>query len=662
MSKLMLNMIVKNEQHCILRCLDSIRPYISSFCIVDTGSSDLTEEIICDALPDIPGEIHRVPFENFEQARNAALKAARDSNIQWDYLLLADADMELVVEDKHVFDNLNGIGYDIEQRAGSLRYMNRRLIARRVTGWYRGVTHEYLDIPSAGALKGVHFIDHAEGSSRHKKYERDIRLLEDALKKEPANARYWFYLGQSYRDAGRPAAAYAAYKKRVELGGWDEEVWNAKVNLAHCRESLGDESGFVRNLLDAYNFRPSRAEPLYDLAKHFRHKGENANAVLFAEHGLGIPRTNDSLFVNDYVYNCGLREEVSIAGFYVPRLTSLAFHICDDLALSSEAYPSAREGARQNLFYYLPKLKDVAPSFWEHKISAKIDGRGYVPMNPSITYHGDYIYGILRTVNYTITPEGRYAILGPDDTINDSNPINTRNYLLRFGPEMQVEVVKEIFAPHDWPDQPKYKLVTGFEDMRLFSWRGSLWVSSTVRELNEEGYCEQVLARITAEGASCRLDGWSVMRHEPRVYEKNWMPWSSGDGLKFVYRLGEIVDIYGTTIAKLPNIYDVGHMSGGSQVIPFYTSFITLVHEARIHPHTGQRYYQHRFVQLDSSGTVAAISPPFVFQDKQIEFAAGLTWDGDMIRMSYGIRDCEAWVGSISPQDVERLLQWRNVK
>ena len=34
-----LNMIVKNEAHVILRCLASVKPWIDSWCIVDTSSS-----------------------------------------------------------------------------------------------------------------------------------------------------------------------------------------------------------------------------------------------------------------------------------------------------------------------------------------------------------------------------------------------------------------------------------------------------------------------------------------------------------------------------------------------------------------------------------------------------------------------------------------------
>ncbi|MGG6498416.1 UNVERIFIED_CONTAM: hypothetical protein NY603_36370, partial [Bacteroidetes bacterium 56_B9] len=74
----------------------------------------------------------------------------------------------------------------------------------------------------------------------------------------------------------------------------------------------------------------------------------------------------------------------------------------------------------------------------------------------------------------------------------DGQPITTRNFLLELNDDLSVRTSSEILPPTDMP-APVYGQVRGFEDLRLFSWRNSLWGLSCVRELTPDGWCEQVL-------------------------------------------------------------------------------------------------------------------------------------------------------------------------
>jgi glycosyltransferase involved in cell wall biosynthesis len=658
------NAIVKNEAAIIDRCIKSLLPHVDGAVIVDTGSTDGTPRQIIQLFNAVnkPIRLQHVPFENFEQARNAALKVARESDLEWDYLLLADADMELKVYKPDWINGAKGLSYDLKQTAGSVGYYNRRLVSRRATGWYIGCTHEYLDVETAGHLDGAEFIDHADGANRPDKFSRDIALLEQALKTETREGliqRYHFYLGQSYFDSGNWTKAAEHYKIRTTLGGFDEEVWNAQLHYAHCLANMGDQAGFLWGMLRAYQTRPQRLESLYDLAKYFRERGDNQTSLLFSEPGLSLRPPGDLLFVNNYVYNTGLKEEFAICAYYDPRKRTEGAKVCNEVALSKQASWQAREQARANQYWYLRPLAQHVPSFRPLQIALQ-PPPGYVATNPSVVNYNGKPFVLVRTVNYRIMSDGQYAIRGSDGRCDRDHPISTRNYLVGLAAGLAIESSYELALPVSWPD-PKFDLVRGFEDGRLFEWGasgalGMLYTLSTVRELTPEGWCDQVLASVldTADGgvAYCGADTVHVAE---RRHEKNWMPWVQKDGtLQFVYRLGTLIDPSGKLICQHDCDLDVGHISGGSQVINVDGVWLALVHEARPTPGRSIRYYQHRFVVFDNDGRLSQISPPFCFHDRQIEFAAGLSYfpDKRQLLASYGVRDCEAWLATMDVDDV----------
>lgn len=658
MAKLLLNMIVKNEAVRIERALASVADYIEGAVIIDTGSTDGTDKVIKKFFKKrhIPCAIYNVPFVNFSQARNTALEHARAwVPMKYDYILLMDADMELVIEDKGFLDKLpTALSYDVIQKGGTLSYHNRRLIHRHAPGEYRGVTHEYLDVAPGGLLKGVWFRDHADGANRKDKYTRDIALLLPETLRDPKNERNWFYLAQSYRDAGRPAEACVAYRQRVALGGWDEEVWNAQMNVATCLRDMGDDDGFIREMLIAYNMRPQRAETLYDLAKYFREKGLNAASVVFSEAGMKVPRPDDTLFVSDYVYDTGLREEFSISAFYNPLKRRRGFEACNSVSLDPKVWEGSREQARNNLFFYIEPLASMIP-MTAHRIPFKAP-EDWTALNPSVANVNGQIVTTMRTVNYTILPSGHYSVRGDNGTYSAEHPIRTRNFLVRLSDKFEPLSSKEIHEPLMPP--PEFPLVRGFEDMRLFEHAGDLHVSACMRELNPEGYAEQVVARVVEGSDRADIDGWFRIRPKVRQHEKNWMPWAYGGKVNFVYRLGQIIDKDGNIQHQVPALgIDASRLSGGSQLIPFRGGWLAVVHEARPLP-DGKRYYNHRFVWFDMAGAMRFLSLPFVFHEKQIEFCAGLAWhpDGERIMLSYGVKDSEAWIVTVDAMDVNGML------
>ena len=673
--RLCLNMIVKDEAARILRALDSARPHISSYAILDTGSTDDTVEIIEEwaELYGIPGDIGHGKFVNFAQARNEALALARKRD-DWDYLLLFDADMELKVLDPNWLYGILAESHDMYQCAGPLHYQNRRLLSRHSDAIYLTPTHEFLNAGTGGCIpmEKAFFQDHADGSNRVEKFKRDIKIFKQALKNgEEPKDRIFYYLAQSYRDAGEPDKAAAWYRRRIELGGWAEEVWSAHTNVAACERDMGNVGEFLRWNLAAYNFRPSRAESLYDLAKYFREKGEPAVGLIFAAAGVNIPLSTDALFVNDYVYKRGMRDEVSICAYYNPQTRTTGFAVTDQLALERTPYAFSNQLADSNLLHYMLPLGVVLGGIELKQIEFQAEEH-WTAMNPSICVHRGELKAMVRTVNYRMDEEGRYLIRSTDGTANATNPINTRNWLVPLDRELhsitQIEVV-----PRD-PLPCEYPLVVGFEDPRIFDHDNNLYISATVRQRAADGLAEQTLARIGGPvGGAGTLGGFSrlgledvrPMLRTPRLYEKNWMPIIGGD-IRFMYRPGHIVDSAGQdSLNHGPTQLRTESFSGSSQLISFVQGWLGIIHEAHVYiDQPWKRYYSHRFVYYDDTFRLSRVSQPFFFKDKVIEFCSGLAWHPDRqqddpeatVVISFGYRDCEAWLARCNAAAIWRFV------
>ncbi|MEH6610189.1 MAG: glycosyltransferase [Halioglobus sp.] len=321
--KICLNMIVRNEAAIIERCLSSVAPYISTFLILDTGSTDETPNIIRSFFDNlgIPGEVHIGEFVNFSTTRNRALELLERSSLNYEYVILIDADMELLVEENDWTARLSEPVYALKQH-NTIAYDNIRLFRRDVPARYVGVTHEHLDTNghSQISLKGLTMLDHACGANRVGKFDRDAALLLQGLEDEPDNARYVFYLAQSYRDAGKLDLAYTTYTRRVSMGGWEEEVFVAQFEKGRLAITLGlSDTAITSDLLEAYDLRSTRAEPLHSLAAYYRKREMWPRAYLFAHAGSRIQLPQDRLFVHTEVYGWMLLDELAVAAYWVGR-------------------------------------------------------------------------------------------------------------------------------------------------------------------------------------------------------------------------------------------------------------------------------------------------------------------------------------------------------
>lgn len=242
MSTVCLSMIVKNETHIIHECLESVYKHIDYWVIVDTGSTDGTQELIKQFFADkgIPGELHERPWVGFGHNRSEALGLCDGKA---DYAWMIDADDRILGEFKYPHNKiLTADGYALKcSRDNCIWWRNQ--IFKTGIGWkYIGILHEYAHCDKQPLIQekieGNYGLEARTLGARNvnvtavEKYSKDAEMLLEALKTEPTNSRYQFYLAQSYFDSQQWDKATEAYYKRVEMGGWEEECYYSLFRIA----------------------------------------------------------------------------------------------------------------------------------------------------------------------------------------------------------------------------------------------------------------------------------------------------------------------------------------------------------------------------------------------------------------------------------------------
>jgi len=636
-------MIVKNESKIIERCLDSVKGVVDCISICDTGSTDNTKEIIEQFLKknQIPGKVHEHKWQNFGHNRTLSAQAAQQTLTELHfplpdtYLLLLDADMLLEIEPGFNKDDLSADMYYVLQKYYWISsHYNTRLIRASKPWECRGVTHEYWackESNNMGKLETLWIDDHDDGGCKSDKFERDIKLLTEGLKSEPNNDRYMFYLAQSYMCIDQHDEAIRWYKTRIQKGGWPEEVWYSKMMIGDIYDKKDFWDNALHWYLDAYDYRPSRAEPLQKIATHYRLKSQNELAYLFAKQGSRIPfPKDDSLFISNDVYDYKFDEELSIAAYYTQNKEE-GLEAADRLILKKGVPEVTQEQAHKNLLFYVNNLPHQSLKLVEFKRPPLYEGSTefYNASSPSIQKRDNGYDVICRTHNYTQDKGNNYHSRDKND-----ETVRTRNFLLRYDRDFKLLSQQEIVE-----NLPRKKLnaefrITGLEDCRLIGLDLNSWfVAATfdthpqqigqslckMKESKEGLFVEQIIP-LKTPSLSNRT-------------EKNWLPFVKEGKLYAIYGYNPVT-IYQldplTGICKPYIEYEASHdfsrFRGSSGPIPFDDGYLVMVHEVIFN---SNRHYLHRFLYLNKDFKIEKLSTPFTFLHKGIEYCCGITIDHD---------------------------------
>lgn len=323
---------------------------------------------------------------------------------------------------------------------------------------------------------------------------------------------------------------------------------------------------------------------------------------------------------------------------------------CEEL-LSRDGIPEdVRRQARRNQIFYARRLYELVPSATLQSIACRVPA-GWSRFNPSIAADADGYRAIVRSSNYTVD-KMRY-------TVQDGGQvIRTRNYLALLDGERMLRTAEPIDDCTDPASRSAFP-VRGFEDCRLFQFRGSWYATATARDYNPRGICQVVLLRL-CDGAFA--DPRFLSDAAAGVHEKNWMPLPRPDALLFIYscRPTAVLRFNDSSneveeVARGPGPRIAADFRGGSQAIGTGDGYLFVVHEA-VDFEDGGRVYPHRFVLMDDSFTITRVSPQFFFLERGVEFCAGLALRGEWLTASFGSRDREACLATMRLGEVLAIL------
>jgi tetratricopeptide (TPR) repeat protein len=641
-------MIVKDEAAIVERLIDSVAAHLSYYVVCDTGSTDDTVDRVRSRFEKhgVDGEIHNIPFGDFSQARNLALDRGRNSKGHFRYFLLADADMEMIVDDPDFAGDLSERAYSVKQESGPLGYYNTRIVRADAPATYIGATHEYLQVCQSARLSGARFLHHECGSSRVHKIERDTELLLKTLEDDPDNARAMFYLAQTCRDAGRFREAIDWYEMHIRSGGSDEERWYARYQIALCYLHLKDGGKFVAEALRAYSERPWRIEPLYHLARHHRLQQLDSAARLFLEEIVKTPYPeSDQLFIDETVYRFGIAEELSYAGLKLDSLHQTWRKACFALTTSKSAPPEVIAAARLNSHAYACSASEMFGNFDNYQIDLAVEP-GYCALNPSVAFNRSSLHAIVRTSNFM-------NLVDVDDERECIS--NTQNVFVDF--DAHLKIVRAVPMVDRTGRKIQSQRIHGYEDCRLFFLQNSWWCTATVRDNNPQGICQLALLQFELDGGISKVH----MLESPRnCHEKNWVPLVHNNELFLVYMLDPTTILKCDTqtghleeVVRSAPTAQLEHLRGGSQAIGINDGWLYIAHEV-VQSERTSRSYRHRFVFLDGQFRASAVSDPFFFLRPGIEYCAGLALNktDKKLLVSFGADDRAAHMCAIGLESV----------
>lgn len=242
--ELSLCMIVRNEEKCLARCLDSVRGAVEEIIILDTGSTDATKEIARRYTDRVEDYVWQ---DDFSSARNASMAMATKPYILWLDAddVLESAEREKLIALKRRLDGsvdavMTPYHYAHEENGEPTLIFERERIVRREAGFrFEGVVHEAMTVGGVVWHEDIvvrHTGEHGESSA-----QRNLAIYEKWRSKGMTfTPRDRYYYARELLSCGHTERALEAFEAYLALGqGMKENIADAHLLRGRCLFRLG---------------------------------------------------------------------------------------------------------------------------------------------------------------------------------------------------------------------------------------------------------------------------------------------------------------------------------------------------------------------------------------------------------------------------------------
>lgn len=636
--RIMILFMIKNESRIITRSIQSTLPFADAICIEDTGSTDDSCAVITEhfkTLP-IPGKLYQHPWRNFGYSRSHSYTSAQAfcQELGWDpartYAFAMDADMNLIVNPNFNKDSLTASGYQVTQRAGSLHYVNLRLMRLSDPWTCVGATHEYWSAPQGQETGRVEddlmFIDDKnDGGCKADKFTRDLRLLTEELEEQPTNQRTHFYLAQTYKCLGDTKNSIKFYKKRIALGGWFEEVWMSHYMIAQLYLADNQPEKAELWVQRAQKYNGYRAEALFALARYYRLLPTSQwKAMHYLREAMKIPRPQVALFLETEVYDYFLDYEYTVLQYYVNPVRL-------DGNMAAMRY-MLKQGAPnfENVFSNLEFYTESLPRFYKRVPLTAPEFDDYKASSPCALKRQDGSTLLnIRYVNYETSRQGTYT---PRDA---EGQVRTRNAYIQYNASdsapPNLTAANLTHMDHSPPsDLTLHQTrVHGLEDVRIFEHNGTTYYTASSTEFSPNF---RVVFGEYDTTTNTHRSNHVIPSPFDRYCEKNWLAVTNGPELKFIYNWSpfqvgtlnkETYTLPITTTYTTPPYFK--QLRGSANPVLYRDQLYAVVHSVK---YGSPRKYFHHIVKLDATSLKPLeISHAFAFEEVGIEYCLSINID-----------------------------------